>query len=76
MGTYDPKKVQTDYGNGSITVEQAVGHALQHVNLLYEQQASASRSRSELRNQINSLEQRMLTIQADVKRLTALVKQS
>ena len=36
MATYDPKQVLSDYANGRITPEMAVGHSLQHINLLYD----------------------------------------
>lgn len=42
MATYDPKQVLVDYANGHITPEMAVGHSLQHINKLYELQATAN----------------------------------
>ena len=38
MATYDHKQVFSDYANGKITPEMAVGHSLQHIDKLYEAQ--------------------------------------
>ncbi|MEZ4732328.1 MAG: hypothetical protein R3E79_34885 [Caldilineaceae bacterium] len=56
MATYDPKQVLADYAHGKLTPEMAVGHSLQHINLLYEAQASASAERSALRLELNQLQ--------------------
>lgn len=69
MGTYDINKLLSAYAGESITVEQAVGHSLQHLAKLYEAQAGASISRADLRNDINALSLRLATLQADVDRL-------
>ncbi len=45
MGTYDHKKVLSDYVNGKMTVEMAMGHSLQHLDKLYESQTAANLSR-------------------------------
>lgn len=56
MATYDPKQVLSDYANGRITPEMAVGHSLQHINLLYDAQTSASAEHSALRRELNQLQ--------------------
>jgi len=42
MATYNPQQLLNDYANGRMTPEMAVGHSLQHINLLYEAQANAN----------------------------------
>ena len=58
MGTYDHKQVMSDYANGKLTSEMAIGHRLQHIDKLYEAQTAANVSRYELRNKVNTLENR------------------
>ncbi|MCL4300100.1 MAG: hypothetical protein KJ077_30480 [Anaerolineae bacterium] len=74
MGTYDHKQVLSDYANGNITVEMAMGHALQHVDKLYELQTVATMNRYELRGKVDTLENRVSTLQAKLDRLMALVE--
>ncbi len=74
MGTYDHKQVISDYANGRITVEMAVGHGLQHIDKLYETQTAANVSRYELRGKVDTLENTVNALQAKVDRLTALVE--
>lgn len=74
MSTYDHKRVLSDYTNGNITAEMAVGHSLQHIGKLYEAQTAANLSRYELRSKVDTLESVVNTLQAEVARLTALVE--
>ncbi len=74
MGTYDHKQVISDYANGRITAEMAVGHGLQHIDKLYETQTAANVSHYELRGKIDTLEKTVNAFQAKVDRLTALVE--
>lgn len=71
MATYDPKQVLTDYANGHITPEMAVGHSLQHINKLYELQATAN---SAGQAKIDALEKRIQTQQAMIDRLTTFME--
>jgi len=54
MATYDHKQVLSDYANGKITPEMAVGHSLQHIDKLYEAQAAANLHRHALEKQMNT----------------------
>ena len=74
IGTYDHKQVLTDYANGKITPEMAIGHSLQHIDKLYEAQTAANLSRYELRSKVDTLENRVNVLQAAVDRLTALAE--
>jgi len=74
MGTYDHKQVLFDYANNKITVEMATGHSLQHIGKLYEAQTAANVSRYELRGKIDTLENRVKALQAQVDRLTARIE--
>jgi hypothetical protein len=56
MATYNPKQLLNDYANGRMTPEMAVGHSLQHINLLYEAQTNANAERSALRLELNQLQ--------------------
>jgi len=67
MATYDPKQVLTDYANGRITPEMAVGHSLQHIDLLY----AAKANRQEGRATTDALEKRVNLHQSALDRLTA-----
>lgn len=74
MSTYDHKQVITDYATGKITPEMAVGHTLQHIDKLYEAQTAANISRYELRNKVDTLENRVNALQIAVDHLTTLIK--
>jgi hypothetical protein len=74
MGTYDYKQVLSDYANGKMTVEMAMGHSLQHIAKLYETQTAANLSRYELRSKVDSLENTVNTLQTKIDRLAALVE--
>lgn len=74
MGTYDHKQVITDYENGKLTPEMAIGHSLQHIDKLYEAQTTANLSRYELRSKVDTLENKVNALQKAVDRLTALVE--
>jgi len=67
MATYDPKQVLADYANGRITPEMAVGHSLQHIELLY---AAIQANRQEGRAKIDTLEKRVNLHQTALERLT------
>ena len=71
MGTYDHKQVLSDYANGKITIEMAMGHTLQHIGNLYEAQTIANLSRYELRSKVDTLESKVNALQKAVDRLTA-----
>ncbi len=75
MGTYDHKKVLSDYANDKITAEMAVGHSLQHIDKLYEAQTAANLSRYELRGKVDTLETMVNTLHMETVRLTRLVEQ-
>ena len=74
MSTYDNKQVLSDYANGSITVEMAVGHTLQHLDKLYELQTIATMNRYELRGKVDSLESKLFSLQTKVDWLASLVE--
>lgn len=74
MGTYDHKQVLSDYANGRITVEMAMGHTLQHVDKLYELQTTATINRYELRGKLDTLENKVNILQTEVARLVALIE--
>ncbi len=74
MGTYNHKQVISDYANGRITAEMAVGHGLQHIDKLYEAQTAANISRYEMRSKVDTLENTVNALQAKVDRLAALVE--
>ncbi len=73
MSTYDHKKVLSDYVNGRMTVEMAMGHSLQHIDKLYESQAAANLSRYGLRDKVDSLEKTVTALQTESKTLRAEV---
>jgi hypothetical protein len=64
----------TEYANGHMTPEMAVGHALQHLEQLYEAQTAANLSHYELRSQVDTLDRRVSVLQTALDRLTALVE--
>ncbi|MCE7986529.1 MAG: hypothetical protein DYG89_35605 [Caldilinea sp. CFX5] len=67
MATYNPKQLLNDYANGRMTPEMAVGHSLQHINLLYEAQASANAERNALRLELNQLQAAFTRLQQTVE---------
>lgn len=71
MGTYDHKQVLSEYANGRMAVEMAVGHSLQHIDKLYELLTNANVNRYELRGKIDTLEHKVMALQSKVDRLTA-----
>jgi uncharacterized small protein (DUF1192 family) len=74
MGTYDYKQVISDYANGKMTVERAMGHSLQHLDKLYEAQIAANLSQYETRSKVDTLEQRINVLQKEMARLAALIE--
>lgn len=76
MGTYDPKQILSDYANGNITVEMAIGHALQHLDKLYELQTVANLNRYDLRGRVDTLENRLNSLQTKIDRLMAGMENS
>ncbi len=70
MATYDHKQVLTDYANGRITPEMAVGHGLQHIDHRYAAQATL---RTEWRAELHALEQQLTAVQTTVDRLQAII---
>lgn len=74
LGTYDHKQILSDYESGRMTVEMAMGHSLQHIDKLYELQTTANVNRYEIRGKIDTLENRVNTLQKEVSRLAALVE--
>ncbi len=76
MSTYDHRQILSDYANGNITAEMAVGHALQHLDKLYELQTVANLNRYELRGRVDTLEIRLNNLQAKIDRLMAGIENS
>ena len=74
MGTYDHKQVLSDYANGKITVEMAMGHALQHIDKLYGLQTTANINRYKLRGRVDALEKVVTALQTEIARLMALIE--
>ncbi len=74
MGTYDHKQMLSDYANGRMTVEMAMGHTLQHLDKLYDLQTTANINRYELRGRVDTLDKTVSTLQAEVARLVALIE--
>ena len=74
MGTYGHKQILSDYANGKMTVETAMGHTLQHIDKLYDLQTTANINRYELRSRVDTLDKTMSTLQAEVARLITLIE--
>ena len=74
MGTYEHKKVLSDYANGRMTVETAMGHTLQHIDKLYELQTNANVNRYELHGRVDTVEKLIATLQAEIARLATLLE--
>jgi hypothetical protein len=74
MGTYDHKKILADYARGKMSVEQAMGHTLQHIDKLYELQTTANINRYKLRGRLDKLDKTVSTLQAEIALLTSLIK--
>ncbi len=74
MSTYHHKQVLDDYDKGKITPEMAVGHSLQHIDKLYEVQATANTDSRTQQAKVDVLEKRVNTLQGTVDRLTAIIE--
>ncbi len=72
MSTYDHKKVLSDYANGRMDVEMAMGHSLQHIVKLYKAQSTANTRRQEIRDKATGLEKEVKALRAEVDRLQTL----
>ena len=70
MATYPIKEVLQRYETERFTTEQAMGHCLQHIEALTQQQAEAAKSRTALKNQLASQANEIKSLQAEVKQLT------
>jgi hypothetical protein len=73
MSTYEFDKVLSEYANGRMPVEMAMGHSLQHIEKLYATQTEAKASRLAQQRQIDALEKRVSLLQAAVERQSALL---
>jgi len=71
MSTYDHKQVLSDYANGKITPEMAVGHALQHIDKLYD---AIKTNRQECQSNNHTLDKRVTVLQTAVDRLTTFME--
>ena len=67
MSTYDHKKVLSDYANGRMDLEMAMGHSLQHIVKLYQAQSTANTRRQEIRDKATDLEKEVKTLRAEIK---------
>jgi hypothetical protein len=74
MGTYDHKKILADYASGKMTVEQVMGHILQHIDKLYELQTTANVNRYKLRGRLDNLDKTVSMLQSEITRLTSLIE--
>jgi hypothetical protein len=68
MSTYDHKQVIADYANGKITPDMAIGHSLQHIDLLYEARTATNTDYRELRHKVKHLEDALQTLRTQVDR--------
>ncbi len=68
MSTYDHQRVLTDWSNGTLTADMAIGHALQHIDELYARQKA-------WQSKINYLENGLKTMQVQLDRLVKGMKQ-
>jgi len=66
MGTYNHKQVLKDYATGKLTPEMAVGHSLQHIELLYEAQQREETLCRRLQRRIDELEHALGVLQTAV----------
>ena len=69
MSTYDPKRVLSDWSNGTLTADMAIGHGLQHITELYKELAEANTARRKLQDKVNHLENAVKTLQTQLDRL-------
>jgi hypothetical protein len=73
---YPLKQIMTEYANGRMTPEMALGHTLrvQHLEQLYEAQTAANLSHYELRSQVDTLDSRVSLLQTALAALKAVVE--
>jgi hypothetical protein len=57
-----------------MTVEMAMGHALQHIDKLYDLLTTANINRYELRGRVDTLEKTVSALQSEIARLTTLAE--
>lgn len=65
MGTYDHQKLLSDWSVGKITNDQATGHLLQHLGLVYQALSEAGQKRHALRNEVESLKATLTTLKRE-----------
>ena len=70
MATYPIEELIVRYEVERLTYEQAIGHCLQHIQMLTNQQAEAAKSRTKLNQQLESQANQIKGLQAEVKQLT------
>ncbi len=61
MSTYDHQRVLTDWSNGTLTPDMAIGHSLQHIDGLYARQ-------KRLQDKVNHLENTVKSLQVQIDR--------
>ena len=69
MATYPIKEVLQRYETEWFTTEQAMGHCLQHIEALTQQQTEAAKSRTEFKKQLASQATEIKALQAELKKV-------
>lgn len=72
MNTYPIEKVLSDYEHSRMDAEMALGHGLQHIEMLYAAQTSAAAERQLLRQRVTALEDLTKRLVAAPENLAAL----
>ncbi len=72
MGTYNHKQVLSDYENGKIDVEMAMGHTLQHIGKLYEAQMTVTVDQQQVWQTVNTLQTDVHALQTEITRVPKL----
>jgi predicted nucleic acid-binding Zn-ribbon protein len=75
MSTYDPKRVLSDWSNGTLTADMAIGHSLQHITALYKELAEANGVQRKLQDKVSHLENSVKTLQTQLDRLVKSASQ-
>jgi len=63
IATYPINQIITEYGNATMDVEMTTGHALQHIQLLYQELRTANQQQQALQDQLIKAETRLATLQ-------------
>ena len=65
MGTYSIEKIKADWEKGTMSPEQAIGHTIQHIEIMQKQQTKATADQQKTNNQVAQILEELQKMRVD-----------